>query len=57
MWEFYYNPLEERLKKMRIKYKNNKKALDLIDSEQKEIDLYRKNYTWYGSVFYIMQRN
>ncbi len=55
-WKFYYNPLEERLQKMRIKYINIKNAFDLIESEQKEIDLYRKNYKWYGSVFFIMQK-
>ena len=55
-WEFYYNPLEKRLKKLRIKYKNNQKALNMIDEEQKEIDLFKKYNEWYGSVFYIMQK-
>jgi len=55
-WEFYYNPLEKRLKKLRIKYKNNQKALNMIDEEQKEIDLFKKYNEWYGSVFYVMQK-
>jgi ubiquinone/menaquinone biosynthesis C-methylase UbiE len=55
-WDFYYNPLEKRLKKLRLKYKNYPKALEMIDEEQKEIDLYRKYNEWYGSVFYIMQK-
>jgi ubiquinone/menaquinone biosynthesis C-methylase UbiE len=55
-WDFYYNPLEKRLIKMRKKYKKNKKALDLIESEQKEINLYKKYNKWYGSVFYIITK-
>jgi ubiquinone/menaquinone biosynthesis C-methylase UbiE len=55
-WDFYYNPLEKRLKKLKSKYKNNPKALEMINEEQKEIDLYRKYNEWYGSVFYIMQK-
>jgi SAM-dependent methyltransferase len=55
-WDFYYNPLEQRLNKLKIKYRNNADALRVINEEQKEIDLYSKYYEWYGSVFYIMQR-
>ena len=55
-WELYYDPLEKRLKKLKQEYKNNPEALEMIDEEQKEIDLYRKYYKWYGSVFYIMQK-
>jgi len=55
-WEFYYNPLEKRLMQLRKKYKENKEALEYIESEQEEIDLFRKYYQWYGSVFYIMHK-
>ena len=55
-WDLYYNPLEKRLKKLRIKYKNNQEALNMIQEEQKEINLFRKYNKWYGSVFYIMQK-
>jgi ubiquinone/menaquinone biosynthesis C-methylase UbiE len=55
-WDFYYNPLEKRLKELRSKYKDNSIALAMIDEQQKEIDLYRKYNQWYGSVFYIMQK-
>lgn len=56
-WDFYYNPLEDRLKSLETKYKNNSKALAMIEEEHKEIDLYRKYNKWYGSVFYIMEKN
>jgi ubiquinone/menaquinone biosynthesis C-methylase UbiE len=55
-WDFYYNPLEKRLQKLRLKYKNNQKAQKMINEEQEEIDLFRKYNKWYGSVFYVMQK-
>jgi len=55
-WELYYSPLENRLIKLKIKYKNNLKAMDLIRQEQVEIDLYRRYKKWYGSAFYVMQK-
>jgi ubiquinone/menaquinone biosynthesis C-methylase UbiE len=55
-WDLYYNPLEQRLQKLKIKYKNNKEALDMIKEEELEIALFRKYNDWYGSVFYVMQR-
>lgn len=54
-WEEYYHPLEERINKLRVKYRNDPEALRILDSEQEEIDLYRKYSAWYGSVFYVMQ--
>ena len=55
-WELYYRPLEQRLQELRKKYKNDPKALQVIHHEQEEIDLYRKYYHWYGSVFFVMQK-
>ena len=55
-WEFYYNPLEKRLKMLEKKYKNNPETLGMIRGEYEEIDLFRKYNKWYGSVFYIMQK-
>jgi len=55
-WEFYYNPLEKRLKDLRIEFKDNKKVMDMINETQLEINLFRKYNQWYGSVFYIMQK-
>ena len=55
-WDEYYNPLEKRIQMLRKKYKNDPKALAVLDNEQLEIDLYRKYSKWYGSVFYVMQK-
>ena len=54
-WEFYYDPLQSRLEVLKVKYNDNPKALEMINEEQLEIDLFRKYNSWYGSVFYVMQ--
>jgi len=55
-WDEYYGPLQERIQNLREKYRDNSKANDALDEEQREIDMYRKYYKWYGSVFYLMQK-
>ncbi len=55
-WEFYYNPLQKRVNNLKIKYKNDIKAMDLLNETQLEIDLFKKYNSWYGSVFYVMQK-
>lgn len=55
-WEEYYHPLEERLNQLKAKYRDDPEALKMLDSEQEEIELYKKYSAWYGSVFYVMQK-
>jgi ubiquinone/menaquinone biosynthesis C-methylase UbiE len=55
-WDFYYTPLENRLKTLEIKYKDNSEAMKLIEEHYEEINLYKKYNKWYGSVFYVMQK-
>jgi len=55
-WDLYYTPLEKRLKDLRLKFNDNPKAMEMIEDEQMEINLFRKYNSWYGSVFYIMQK-
>jgi SAM-dependent methyltransferase len=55
-WPEYYGPLEERIQMLRTKYADQPDALSRLDEEQREVDLYRKYKTWYGSVFFVMQR-
>jgi ubiquinone/menaquinone biosynthesis C-methylase UbiE len=55
-WEFYYDPLEKRLKKLRKKYPGNPKTLEMIEEGELEIDMFRKYNEWYGSVFYAMKK-
>jgi SAM-dependent methyltransferase len=56
-WIEYYSPLEERIQTLRKKYSGNPQALAVLDNEQKEIDMYKKYYQWYGSVFFVMQKS
>ena len=55
-WDFYYNPLQKRLDKLSIKYKDNPKYMEMINVEKREIQLYKKYNKFYGSVFFIMQK-
>jgi len=55
-WDLYYTPLEKQLKKAEIKYKDDPKAMEMINEEYREIELFRKYNQWYGSVFYVMQK-
>jgi hypothetical protein len=52
----YYVPLEKRLKLLRKKYDGVKRALELIESVQHEIDIFYKYSAWYGYVFYIARK-
>lgn len=54
-WDYYYNPLIERIEKLREIYKGNKEANLAMDNTMKEIELYRKYADYYGYVFYIMK--
>ncbi|WP_414552047.1 class I SAM-dependent methyltransferase [Anabaena sp. CCY 0017] len=54
-WNHYYQPLEEKLQGLRKHYQDDTEALEVIDMEQLEIDLYRKYSEYYSYVFYIGQ--
>ncbi len=55
-WKDYYNPLTDRINKLRKKYKDNKEANDIMDSTQREIEMYKRYSDYYGYVFYIMKK-
>ena len=55
-WKHYYNPLEKRLRMLKEKYKNDKLAVEMLEQEEIEIEFYRKYSSWYGYVFYIVQK-
>jgi ubiquinone/menaquinone biosynthesis C-methylase UbiE len=55
-WIEYYGPLEERISQLRTKYAGDTRALEALYNEQREIDMYRKYKSWYGSVFFVMQK-
>lgn len=56
-WFDFYEPMEEKLLVLKEKYKDNKEALDLLNSFQYEADLYRKYKESYGYVFYVLRKS
>lgn len=55
-WVSYYHPLENRLQSLRKKYTSDPKKINVIESVQMEIEIYRKYSSYYGYEFYLMQR-
>ena len=53
-WREFYGPLERRIQKLRKKYSDDPEPLAVLNKEQREVDLFKKNP--YGSVFFIMQK-
>jgi len=55
-WSSYCHPVEERLRGLRQRQAGNAENLSLIESIQKEIDIYRQYSAYYGSVFFVARR-
>ncbi len=55
-WREYYEPLEKRIPELRIKYIDDPEALVVLDKEQQEVDMFKRNPKRYGSVFFVMQK-
>lgn len=56
-WTPYYHPLEDRLQSLREKYATDPERIEAIESIHLEIEIYRKYSSYYGNVFYLMQRS
>jgi SAM-dependent methyltransferase len=55
-WESYYTPLEGRLQVFRESYAGCPEKLEYVEFVQSEIDMYQRYSSYYGYVFFIMQR-
>jgi ubiquinone/menaquinone biosynthesis C-methylase UbiE len=55
-WIEYYRPLENRVKGLSEKYKNNSDALRTLEKVQNEMDMVKENPKQHRSAFYIMQK-
>ena len=55
-WDTYYEPLQRRVDSFREKYFGHPRAIEIAESIQTEIDLFRKYSTYYGYVFYILKK-
>ncbi|MDY6834233.1 MAG: SAM-dependent methyltransferase, partial [Chloroflexota bacterium] len=54
-WDNYYLPIQSRLPRIRDKYRGDPEALAVIESHEREIDMYSRYSFYYGYVFYVMQ--
>jgi ubiquinone/menaquinone biosynthesis C-methylase UbiE len=54
-WDNYYTPLESRLHQLQDQYADNPDALQVLESHQREIDLFRRYSNYYGYVFYVLE--
>lgn len=52
----YYLPIEKKLSVVETKYGNHPEAIEIINSERREFDMYKKYSKYYGYVFYVMQK-
>lgn len=55
-WHDYYGPLEKRIRELRVKYKEDPAALAVLEQEQQEVELFKRNPERFGSVFLVMQK-
>jgi ubiquinone/menaquinone biosynthesis C-methylase UbiE len=55
-WLDYYGPLEKRLHELRETHAGDQRALQILDEEQGEVDLFKKYSQWYGSAFFVMRK-
>jgi len=55
-WREYYEPLEKRIKELRVnvKYRDDRESLKVLDKEQQEVDIFKRDP--FGSVFFVMQK-
>jgi SAM-dependent methyltransferase len=55
-WHDYCGPLQRRIRELRAQYADDPAAQRTLDDEQREVDLYRKYADWYGSAYFVMQK-
>jgi hypothetical protein len=55
-WVPFYLPLEDRLRSLREQYATDPGKIGVIESFEMQIEMYRRYSSYYGNVFYLMQR-
>jgi len=55
-WILYYGPLQARIEKLRRQYADDPHARAVLDNEQREVDMFKKYQSWYGSAFFVLQK-
>lgn len=55
-WNEYYTPLEKLISEVRKARAGDPKALAVLDTEQQEIDMFKRNTRRYRSVFFALEK-
>ncbi len=55
-WDDFYTPMCQRMDSLRQQYRDDPARLEVINQQQREVDLYRAYPDQYGYEFYVMQR-
>ena len=56
-WDEYYAPLEKKFNEVRAKLTGDRRTMALLDDDQREIDMFKRDHKRYRSVFLIMRKN
>jgi ubiquinone/menaquinone biosynthesis C-methylase UbiE len=55
-WDDYYSHIAQKIPRLRAKYGSDQAALDIISSEEVELEMHRKYADYYGYMFYVMRK-
>ena len=55
-WNEYYAPLEKQIHEMRTKYTDDPRLAAILNSDQQEIDIFKRNPKRYCSVYFVMKK-
>jgi ubiquinone/menaquinone biosynthesis C-methylase UbiE len=55
-WNEYYAPLEKKLNEVRAKHTSDQKAIAVLNDDQREVDIFKRDPKRYRSVFLIMRK-
>ena len=55
-WDNHYGIVEERIRALREEVGRDRAMQQILDGEQREVDLFREHARWYGSAFLVMQK-
>ncbi len=53
----YYAPLEKKLKEILAEHANDKRIIELLSGDQREVDGFKKDKKRYRSVFFVLRKN
>ena len=55
-WDDYFEPLERLLRGPKDR-RQDPELQSLISDQQRDVEMFRKSDTWYGSAFFVMRKN